>query len=330
MVEGKMSKYLFLIASLLSIILQQGCGEDVAGVRENAYDPENPWGVTITKFDTLTTDRNNDYPSLSFDGTKIAYTKSYNRISRIYVKHLAICTDVELKLKEDDVNETNPQWSPTEDKIAYIRYSNYTNSNIYVREYPGDNSVQLTQGGKCTVGSIFWSQDGARIAYVQDDSLKIIDATDGSVLKELSLKDMEKQIGSSILKITDWSPDESKLIVITLNRRAYIFDICTNSVEPLPINENSEYFKCFYGIWSTMSRFLYVIYKYDRYELRTMNDHGEENAVILTNNMYDHASQIDCLDLLNISDKKSLLLFRGSVEFTLAEYDICLMEMTWK
>lgn len=312
-----MAKYVFLLASIILIITLISCEEYEIKERTNPYDEENPWGRKVISVVPLTQDGVSDYPSWSPDETKIAY---YNRSDRsIYVMDAA-GKSFQLPLVSGHKWEGRyaTKWSPTENKIAYIHGPHW---DISVRDYPGTDSAQpLTEDGPedgiCT--SLVWSRDGTKIAYVQEGMIKIMNA-DGGNKRELS---PDKPI-EPISKISDWSPDGSKLMVISGEEpRAYTIDVQTNHAQLLPIGEEAL---CWNAVWSTDgSKILYVTFNFDRYELWIMNEDGMQRAAALTKDITHYANFIGSIVW---SKDEFAVLFVGSDKFFGSDRDIYMMRM---
>jgi hypothetical protein len=186
------------------------------------------------------------------------------------------------------------QWSPKENKIAYIHGRDW---DISVRDYPGVVSQQLTpegnEDGYCS--SLVWSRDGKKIAYVQVGKLKIMDA-DGQNKIDITLN---KPI-EPILKISEWC--EQKLMVISgEENRAYTIEIdmesAQGSVERLPVTKNGLSYD---AVWSKdCSQTLYITENFGRRELWLINPDKSQAAILMTDTALE----------------ENTLLFRLALEF---------------
>jgi Tol biopolymer transport system component len=220
----------------------------------------------------------------------------------------------QLNIFSNHLWEIGPRWSPTENKIAYIHSPNW---DISVRDYPGTDSVQLTEDGGCNPGSLIWSRDGAKLAYIQNNVIKIMDA-DGDNKRELKPQESIEPI----VTISDWSPDGGKLMVIAGKEpKAYILALSTNHVHLLPKEKEGL---CWHAVWSTDgAKQLYVTFHSDRYELWIINADGNQ-AAILTKDIDPKANFIG---FINWSQDESAVLFMGSEQFYARNRDIIMMRM---
>ncbi len=319
----KMVKCAFPSLSIILIVIIIGCGEYEIEDRTNPYDPvylENQWGKRVKGAKLLTTDGKSNYPSWSHDEKKIAYSSYLEDVEgwRICVRDITDGSPEVLEPAENHKWETSPRWSPVESRIAYI----HNNYDISVRDYPGNESKQLTQGGICKEGAIVWSPDGTRIACIQEGKIRILDSYSGHSEDELDPGDL-KPI-EEFSHISDWSPDGRKLMVISGEQQAYIVDIKQKSEEPLLTGGEDL---CWEAVWSTdVSKpgILYVTFHNNRYELWIMNADGKQKAAILTDDISHYANFMRCISW---SADESKVLFVGSDRFHGSSRNICLMEM---
>jgi Tol biopolymer transport system component len=127
-----------------SKIVFSGTASD-ADVNDNDNDNDNDNVYVInadgTGFTQLTTDGNNDYPTFSPDGKKIAFIS-------------------------DRTGVEQSDWSPNGRKIAFEQ-GDIGSGRIWVMNADGSNPVQLTSGPGDDFGTA-WSPDGQKIAFVRD------------------------------------------------------------------------------------------------------------------------------------------------------------------
>ncbi len=303
---------LFLSLSILVVTLL-GCGEYEIEDRINPYDPENPWGVELLSVTALTEGGVNEYPSWSPDESKVAYFSRSDR--QICIVHLAERSIEKLALVSDHIWETSPRWSPTESKIAYIHSPSW---DMSVRDYPGSNTVQLTEDGGCKEGALIWSPDGKEIAYIQRGEVKVMNADGSNKRKPMLDKPIEP-----VSAISDWFPNGSELLVISGEEpRAYTVNVYSGYVNPLPTGERVS---CWDAVWSNDgSKILYVTFNYGRYELWMMDEDGEQKVVILTKDLVEYAAFIDSVSW---SRDESAILFVGSKTFYGSIRDVYLMQI---
>lgn len=319
-----MSRCIFAFISFICTIMFMACDYDSEdyklAARNNPYDPDylrELWGLEGREIKILAQNRFFKYPSWSPDETKISYGEGGKK--QIQIINLEDGTKDKLPLMPGHGEEKSARWSPVKGKDSLIAYIHTPGNEISIRSYPGNEDLgQLTEDGLCQEGSLVWSRDGRKLAYIQRLDLKIMDA-DGSNKQEIKTRGQLKRV----LKVCDWSPDGSKLMVIYAEElRAYTIDICTNSVEPVPTGEKAP---CLYAVWSDDgSKILYVIFTY-RYELWIMNSDGSNKAAILTGDI-DPAARL--IDSINWSRDGDSVLFIGFDQPLVANKNyICIMKM---
>ena len=97
------------------------------------------------------------YPSLSPDGSSIAYSSDHNGNFEIYVKPLA-SGGHEIQLTSDGAQNFEPAWSPDG---QYIAYHSRDRGGIWIVPALGGVARRLTEFGSKPA----WSRDGSMIAF---------------------------------------------------------------------------------------------------------------------------------------------------------------------
>lgn len=172
---------------------------------DGSYTRVGIYDVEAKRFRPLTDHSavSEDMPSLSRDGSKIAYTSNKNSSQHIWVKDLLSGIET-----ETGFNGTTPTISPDGDKISYyngktlvvadltdgstqqinntdgsnfawspsgesLLYQSYRDSDgiryLYVRDVETENEVQITTDG-LYCGYLAWSPDGQRVAFGKYDN----------------------------------------------------------------------------------------------------------------------------------------------------------------
>ena len=87
-----------------------------------------------------------DSPSLSRDGRKIVYFRSFGAVAGIYTSNADGSNETLLRSASSGVTETRPKWSPDGTKIAFTRRDSSGNS-IWVINANGGSEFQVPLGG---------------------------------------------------------------------------------------------------------------------------------------------------------------------------------------
>ena len=127
-------------------------------------------------------------PAWSPDGTKIAYSRGWQNNAGHWVSHIySVNVDgtAQTQLSSSDVRDWRPGWSPDSERIVFQRLSGTGRDDngrfvdadryIVVMDADGSNQIPLTDGGRWEQSPV-WSSDGARIAYLSDNSVGIVDS----------------------------------------------------------------------------------------------------------------------------------------------------------
>lgn len=132
------------------------------------------------------------WPCISNDGTMIAYQRAAaNGLKvniEIWVKNLVTGESAILG------GGAVPRFSPDGKKIAYVKYMNNNQNQLWVMNVDGSNSMQLTDLKKGTVDDMSWSPDGSQIVFSakrdnkKDYDLYIIN-NDGSNLHQITINE---------------------------------------------------------------------------------------------------------------------------------------------
>lgn len=169
---------------------------------------------------------NNDlqesYPSISTDGSKIAYSQQ----GQIWT--VPINGNQSVKITGDDCNDEGrciePSWSPDGDKLTYSR-----NGDIYIINIDGTGATNITESDGSMEYAPKWSPDGSEIAFTQqaqgavgplDTEIFVINT---ETLEQTQLTDNEFED-----EYAAWSPDGTELVLLGTDAegrvRLYIYN----------------------------------------------------------------------------------------------------------
>jgi TolB protein len=119
----------------------------------------------------LTEDVPNQYapqdtlPTLSADGTKIAWVSTRGESTDIWIMDSIGTNQVRLTTAATDTINTQPAFSPSGDQIAFVSDRTGT-EHIYVMNANGSNQTQLTTGDESQRAyAPAWSRNGRRIVF---------------------------------------------------------------------------------------------------------------------------------------------------------------------
>jgi Tol biopolymer transport system component len=118
-----------------------------------------------TGLQQLTTDGNNQFPTFSPDGKRIAFISDRTGVEQVWLMNADGTNQTQLSksgVREDQV----PDWSPDGRKVAFAQGA-VGSGRIWVINADGSNPVQLTSGPGDDFGTA-WSPDGRQIAFVRD------------------------------------------------------------------------------------------------------------------------------------------------------------------
>ncbi len=178
-------------------------------------------------------------PSLSFDGTKVAYSI----MGEIFVMN----TDGtgKNKITGQDCNDENrciePVWSPSGDKITYVQ-----SGDIFIMNADGSESSNVTNTRNVSEYGPAWSPDGSKIAFTHksegDSEIYLLDL---ATAEQTPLTNNEVED-----EYADWSPDGTELILVGTDNskrvRLYIYNFreasrrALNGVEPGKVDSEAK------------------------------------------------------------------------------------------
>ncbi len=98
------------------------------------------------------------HPSLSPDGTRVAYFKT----QELVILHIQNGTETTVDTETDG---STARWSPAGEKLAFVS-SRSGNMDVYVFDLAANGQTQLTESPEIE-SMLVWSPDGGKIAYVR-------------------------------------------------------------------------------------------------------------------------------------------------------------------
>lgn len=157
------------------------------------------------------------YPSLSPDGSSIAYSSNHDGNFEIYVKPLA-SGGHEIRITSDGEQNTEPAWSPDG---QYIAYHSRNRRGIWIVPSLGGNARRLTEFGSKPA----WSRDGSMIAF-QSEAPSDLSGNAYGALPPSTIWTIPSR-GGQALQITQvgdptgghssptWSPNGKRIVFLT-------------------------------------------------------------------------------------------------------------------
>jgi len=107
-------------------------------------------------------------PQIAPDGEQVVYARSFmdkmedRRASRLWV--VGADGSVHRPLTDPDVRASQPRWSPSGDRVAYVAATEGDGAEIYVRWMDTGQTARLTQLERSPSG-LSWSPDGEHLAF---------------------------------------------------------------------------------------------------------------------------------------------------------------------
>ncbi|HKC65279.1 MAG TPA: DPP IV N-terminal domain-containing protein [Pyrinomonadaceae bacterium] len=156
------------------------------------------------------------YPSLSPDGSSIAYSSDHNGNFEIYVKPLA-SGGHEIQLTSDGAQNFEPAWSPDG---QYIAYHSRDRGGIWIVPALGGVARRLTEFGSKPA----WSRDGSMIAF-QSEAVRDLNGSAYGALPPSTIWTVQAR-GGEPRQITQvgvpqgghsspsWSPDGKRIVFL--------------------------------------------------------------------------------------------------------------------
>jgi Tol biopolymer transport system component len=142
----------------------------------------------------------NDEPAWSPDGSKIAFTSTRDGNQEVYVMN-ADGTG-QTNLTRSAGTDTSPAWSPDGTRIAFVGFVEGRGFQIHVMNADGSGRRNLS-GDRGGERDPTWSPDGTRIAFSRNNSVHVMNADGGAVVRLTQ--------GSA----PAWSPDGARIAFVS-------------------------------------------------------------------------------------------------------------------
>jgi Tol biopolymer transport system component len=154
-----------------SIVFESGLGEERTGSGDrDVFVAE----VATGELRRLTSDPARDeYPALSPDGSRIAFTRQSRGDADIYVMNVDGSSVTQLTSGHGV--DLRPAWSPDGRQIVFER-----DGDVYVANADGSDLTNLTEGPAEDRDPV-WAPDGTWVGFVRDGDIYVIDPDGGSI-----------------------------------------------------------------------------------------------------------------------------------------------------
>jgi Tol biopolymer transport system component/DNA-binding winged helix-turn-helix (wHTH) protein len=190
------------------------------------------------------------YPSLSPDGSSLAYSSDHEGNFEIYVKPLA-SGGHEIKITSDGEQNSEPAWSPDG---QYIAYHSGNRGGIWVVPALGGSTRRLTQFGSKPA----WSRDGSIIAFQSEAPSDLSSSAYGAVPPSTIW--MVQSRGGQPTQLTQvgipagghnsptWSPDGKRIVFLAYSTsNSEIWSVSVESKELKRLTSQQLFFDPIYA-----------------------------------------------------------------------------------
>jgi dipeptidyl aminopeptidase/acylaminoacyl peptidase len=183
-----------------TIVFETGLGHEQTGSGNRDVFAIDVESGELTR---LTDDSARDeYPALSPDGNRIAFTRQHDGVVDIYLVN-ADGTMV-TQLTRGEGTDFRPAWSPDSAKIAFER-----DTDIYVMNADGTGVTSLTDG-PAEDRDPTWSPDGTKIAFQRDGDLYVMNADGTAVTRLVESPQFESNPTWQPVPVEEQSPEPTE------------------------------------------------------------------------------------------------------------------------
>ena len=297
---NKIQELILRIAAMALISFTFKCTVLPDKPRINLYDPDIPGGISLQNIINLTEEINAVSPSWSPDKSKIVYQIGERAKERIVVMNADGSGREILPLFSDHTYEWSPQWSPVDNRIAYIDGPDW---NLFVRDYNGMADIQLTDDKNYRYP--VWSPGGSEIACLGQPGISQrtiwIIAADGSGKDSIYVDPL-------LLWICDWSSESNEIAFVTAkSERHTLFFINVQTKEVMPFQVTGL---IIFAKWTPDERkMIYTIFKNNRFEVWIANTDGSDQTAVYIEQTSPEIKQILFMDWTQDAET---LVFEGS------------------
>jgi len=158
------------------------------------------------------------FPSLSPDGTKIAYHRLHNNLPTVWIHDIQTGSEIQIS----ETGGANPRWSHNGKLLCYI-----DGTSQYLACYIHNLESKITQKMNYQTKSLFpqFSPSDTLLCYIGSGNAIVISNLLSDTTYRINIDIESKSIHEGMIHNPVWSPDENIIVFSYTNSRMKISDI---------------------------------------------------------------------------------------------------------